>query len=241
MIKINECIEDSSHKSLYEKFKNIYLILNLRYPSLGVFIKRLWKYKRLTNRVSKKIKGKANHLEYGKVILNNVTINPGSILNNVTFFIRGNDHIVTIGKNCIFTKGGSIWFEHNHGLLKIGDNTIMVDVHIAVTEPKSQVLIGEDCLFAYDIDIRTGDSHSIIDAKLGTRINYAKNIKIDNHVWLASHCRILKGVSIGENSIVGTNAVVTKSFDETGVVLAGSPAKIVKRNITWDRKNISND
>lgn len=234
------------------KLKNIYVTISLKYPSIGVFIKRFYLYNRLFNRIHKKIKGSSNKLEYRKVILNNVTfdikgnnnnivIRPGSILNNVTFFIRGNSHEITIGENCIFSRGGSIWFTHHNGSLKIGKNTSMENVHIAVTEPKSQVVIGEDCMFAYDIDIRTGDSHSIVDEKSGKRINYAKDISIDNHVWLASHCRILKGVRIGKNSIVGTNTVVTKSFNEPGVILAGSPAKIVKRNISWDRKNIRND
>ncbi len=234
------------------KLKNIYITIKLNYPSIGTFIKRLYVYNHLFNRIHKKIKGSSNKFEYRQVILNNVTfdikgnnnnivIKPGSILNNVTFFIRGDNHTVKIGENCIFTRGDSICFEHNDGLLIIGKNTTMEDVHIAVTESKSQIEIGENCMFAYDIDIRTGDSHSIIDAKSGIRVNYAQDIKIDDHVWLAAHCRILKGVIISKNSIVGTNAVVTKVFNEMGVILAGSPAKIVKRNITWDRENMSND
>lgn len=234
------------------KLKNIYFAINVKYPSVGVLIKRLHLYNRLFNQIHKKIKGNANQLEYRQVILNNVTfdikgnnntiiIKSGSILNNVTFFIRGNDHRVIIDENCMFTRGGSLWFEHNNGLLIIGENTRMEDVHIAVTEPGSRVEIGKNCMFAYDIDIRTGDSHSIIDVRSGERINYAQDIRINDHVWLASHCCILKGVIIGKNSIVGTNAVVTKSFDEMGVILAGSPARIVKRNITWDKENIINE
>jgi len=47
----------------------------------------------------------------------------------------------------------------------------MVEVHIAVTE-NSKVLIGEDCMLANDIDIRTGDSHSVIDMETGERLNF---------------------------------------------------------------------
>ncbi|MGB5966193.1 MAG: hypothetical protein WBG65_11800 [Sulfurimonadaceae bacterium] len=93
-------------------------------------------------------------------------------------------------------------------------------------------------MFAYDIDIRTGDSHSILDKRTGERVNYAKDIQIGNHVWMAVHARILKGVHIQENSVVGTGSIVTKSIDEESVVIAGNPAGIVKINITWDRKNI---
>ena len=83
----------------------------------------------------------------------------------------------------------------HQGFMKYFKNIIIENAHITVTEPNFKVKIGEDCMFAYDIDIRTGDSHSIIDKNSGKRINYAQDISIGNHVWLASHCRILKGVT----------------------------------------------
>ncbi|PCI28038.1 MAG: acetyltransferase [SAR324 cluster bacterium] len=235
--------------TMKEKMKGSYLKVNKNFPKLGLLIKRLYKYKRIMNSVTRKVKGKLNLLEYSQAILNNVafdikgngnivTINYGAVLNNVNFFIRGDNHKIIIQDNCIFSRGGSVWFEHEKGLLVIGKNTTMENVHIAVTEPDSKIEIGEDCMFAYDIDIRTGDSHSIIDSSSGKRINYAKDVVIGNHVWLAAHCRILKGAQINDDSVVGTNSVVTKNFNETGVVLAGCPAEIVKRNITWNRENI---
>lgn len=39
-----------------------------------------------------------------------------------------------------------------------------------------------------------------------------------------------------KNSIVGCGAIVTKCFNESNVVLGGIPAKIIKRNTTWDRR-----
>ena len=45
---------------------------------------------------------------------------------------------------------------------------------------------------------------------------------------------INKGVSIKQDTIIGTGSVVTKPFDESNVVIAGTPAKIVKRNVVWD-------
>jgi acetyltransferase-like isoleucine patch superfamily enzyme len=124
-------------------------------------------------------------------------------------------------------------------LIEIKSNcTFEKDVHIAATEPNSVITIGADCMFAYDIDVRTGDSHSILDAQTGKRINYAKNVIIGDHVWVASHCSILKGAELKKNSIVATRSVVTKAFDKEGIVVAGSPAVVVKENITWSRKRI---
>lgn len=41
------------------------------------------------------------------------------------------------------------------------------------------------------------------------------------------------GSVIPDNSVVGTNALVTKHFEEKNILIAGSPAKIVKKNIKW--------
>ena len=49
---------------------------------------------------------------------------------------------------------------------------------------------------------------------------------------------ILKGVTIGDNCIIGAGSIVTKPFDKGNVIIAGVPAKIVKENINWDYKRI---
>ena len=46
-------------------------------------------------------------------------------------------------------------------------------------------------------------------------------------------------VSIGDNSIVGWGSIVTRRFDEPNVILAGIPAKVVKRGINWDRRSLN--
>jgi acetyltransferase-like isoleucine patch superfamily enzyme len=130
-----------------------------------------------------------------------------------------------------------IWFEDHDGVLQVGSGTTMVEIHIAVTE-NSKVIIGEDCMFANDIDIRTGDSHSVIDTQTGERLNYAGDVVISRHVWIAPHTVILKGVNIGENSIIATGAVVTKSC-EAGVIMGGNPAKAIKTGVSWKRERVA--
>lgn len=49
-------------------------------------------------------------------------------------------------------------------------------------------------------------------------------------------CIILKGSQISNNTVVGAGTIVTKKYEEPNCILAGNPAKIVKRNIDWDRK-----
>jgi acetyltransferase-like isoleucine patch superfamily enzyme len=167
---------------------------------------------------------------------NEIEISESSILNNVTFFIRGDNNKIKIDQRVRFNKGGSIWIEDYGCEVVIGENTTFEDSHIAVTEPNSKINIGKDCMFANDIDLRTGDSHSIIDSLSSERINYAQDINIGNHVWVASHVSILKGVHISDNSVVATRAVVTKSFQENNILIGGMPAKKIKENINWDRQ-----
>jgi acetyltransferase-like isoleucine patch superfamily enzyme len=126
-------------------------------------------------------------------------------------------------------------FEDENCTLSIGKNSVMEDVCICVVEPGKKVIIGEDCMFGQNVYIRTSDSHSVIEQKTGKRINYAKDIEIEDHVWIGDRCIILKGVHIGKDSVIGAGAVVTKSC-ESGSVLAGNPAKIVKTGVTWDKE-----
>jgi len=159
-----------------------------------------------------------------------------SIIENFTIYIRGSKHNLFVGKRCVL-QGGSFWFEDNNCIIKIGENTTFENAHLAVTENEKSIEIGNYCMLAYDIEIRTGDSHSIIDLGTNNRINYAQNVKICDHVWIGAGVKILKGVSIGENSIIGTGSIVTKSIPEN-CVAAGIPAKIIRKNVTWERKRI---
>ena len=100
---------------------------------------------------------------------------------------------------------------------------------------KTDIHIGRDCMFADDVEIRTGDGHKIENAKTGKCINHSKNVYIGNHVWLGKNVMILKGCKISDNSVVGARSVVSGVFDKGGVVIAGVGAKVIKTGINWDR------
>jgi len=92
-------------------------------------------------------------------------------------------------------------------------------------------------MFSYDIELKTGDSHSIFDLNTNSRINFGKSIKLGNHVWVGAHVVILKGVEIGDNSVIGTSTVCTKSIPACSLAV-GIPANVIKTNVTWERKRI---
>ncbi|HTB31385.1 MAG TPA: acyltransferase, partial [Bacteroidia bacterium] len=92
--------------------------------------------------------------------------------------------------------------------------------------------IGEECLFAEGIIVRDNDGH-----KFGTNGNVSselenKEIIIGNHCWIGQRAMILKGVTLADNVIVGAGAVVAGNFP-SNVAIAGTPAKIIKENVSW--------
>ena len=97
----------------------------------------------------------------------------------------------------------------------------------------TSISIGKNNLWAHNIELRTCDGHDII---LNNKvINQEKSIVIANHVWLAENVKILKGVSIAEDSVVGMNSLVTSNVYPQNVIMAGNPAKVIKNNISWKK------
>lgn len=199
--------------------------------------------------LSQTIRGEANQVELHDPEVINVSITisgnrnrlvvePDCVLKNVTITITGDGHVCRIGRGCIFEHGADLCMEDRDGHVEIGEQCYFQEIRLATAEPGSSIQIGKDCLFAYDIDIRCSDAHSILDGDSGRRINPAQDVRIAEHVWVAAHCIILKGVSIATNSVVAAGSVVTKSFEDDGIVIAGNPARVIKQNITWDAKRI---
>ena len=167
---------------------------------------------------------------------NQVIIEKNAVLRNSLIKISGNNNIVRIGCES-YVSGAELWVEDNNCRLELGKNAFVGHhSHLACTEDGSQLLIGSDGLISSYVQIRTGDSHSILNME-GQRINHAKSVYISNHVWIGEGAKILKGVNIDEDSIVSTGAIVTSSFGKN-VIIGGTPAKILKENITWDSKRI---
>jgi len=130
-----------------------------------------------------------------------------------------------------------LWIEDNNCCIEIGAGTFIGnDTHIACTENESELKIGKNCMISSFVQIRTGDSHSILDTE-GNRINYAKSVEVSDHVWIGEGAKVLKGVTIGKDSVVSTGAIVTKNFGEK-VLIGGIPAKVIKDNINWNSQRI---
>ncbi|MGX7174184.1 chorismate mutase [Enterococcus ratti] len=91
----------------------------------------------------------------------------------------------------------------------------------------STIEIGDNCLFAPNVQLYTA-THPLHPVKRNSGLEYAKPIKIGNNVWLGGGVIVTPGVTLGDNVVVGAGSVVTTSFPKN-VVIAGNPARIIKR------------
>lgn len=222
----------NSFKLVIKYFLHLYRVLKKRFKNLYSNSKQLNGFNnKLTNEgVFKNVKfdivGDYNEIKIGK----------NTFIKDTRFYLRGNNHKIVIEDNC-YIGMGELWIEDHHGSISIGSNTTIEQANLAVTEPFSIIEIRKNCMLSHNIEVRTGDSHSIIDLTSGERINKAANVIIHEHVWIGAHAKILKGVIIGPNSIIGIASLVTKNIQANSIA-AGIPAKVIKTNINWKRERI---
>ena len=82
------------------------------------------------------------------------------------------------------------------------------------------ILIGENCRIAPNCVFVDNRSHSVLDKNI-----CSSPIIIGNNVWVSYGCIILKGVHIGDNSVIGAGSVVTKDIPENSFA-CGNPAVV---------------
>lgn len=168
---------------------------------------------------------------------NKVIIKGGGKMKNVSIEICGSNNTLIIHEHPVFTEGGRIIIDDNNNLLEIGRNAAFVNVLFAIRDNGGKVVVGEDCLFSAQVIIRNSDGHSMLNAE-GERINPGRDVLIGDRVWIGYGGNILKGCSIGSDSIVGTHAVASGLKCPEGSVVAGNPARIVKQGVHWDKKRL---
>ena len=158
-----------------------------------------------------------------------ITIGNFCRINKLYIFASRNSQII-IDDNC--TISGELRCGYNSLIHISKDTTIASNISMTAYENTS-ITVGEDCMFSHNVIIRTTDGHYIFD-ELGNRINKSKSIKIGKHVWISMNAAILKGVSIGDGSVIGMGSIVTSDI-EPNTINVGIPARTIKKNIHWKR------
>jgi acetyltransferase-like isoleucine patch superfamily enzyme len=182
-----------------------------------------------------------NNLIHFVCYIRGVKIGKKVVFNGFPRIRRHEDSKILIGDNCILNSAKN---SVNIGLQKrctlvtlnekaeiiFGNNSGSSGVTmVAATkiEIGNNVLIGANCTFI-DTDFHHSDPYK---RQLSNDIP-ARPIIIEDKVFIGFNCFVLKGVTIGENSVIGANSVVIESIPKNSIAI-GNPCKVViKRN--WD-------
>lgn len=101
----------------------------------------------------------------------------------------------------------------------------------------NSVFFGEDCTVAWNTLIMDTDWHQTIDVVNNKVKPCSKPIHVGCRTWIGTRAIVLKGAHIPDGCIIGAGAIITQKFDKENACIVGNPARIVKENITMQRKN----
>ena len=182
-----------------------------------------------------------NYFTFIQKLRNKIKIQPSTTvqlgknikITNSNITIKGKNNKLIIKDNVVI-RSSNLEIIGNDCTISIGNNCMIGNkCYLSAKEDNIILSIGDDCGLSRNVKIMTSDGHPIYhDNK---RINHAKSITLKNHIWVADNVTILKGVIIGDNSVIGINSLVTKSMPNN-CIIAGNPATIKKENITWKDK-----
>jgi acetyltransferase-like isoleucine patch superfamily enzyme len=148
----------------------------------------------------------------------------------LVFFGRGLE--LEIARRGVIKFGRFVW---------IGDGT-KIRCHEGEVEIGAKTVIGQECTISAYQRVRIGEQcviadramfidfdHGVVEVERPIRLQgiYKRDVVVGSNVWIGYGACILRGVSVGDNAVVGTNAVVTKDVPANAVV-AGSPARVIR-------------
>jgi acetyltransferase-like isoleucine patch superfamily enzyme len=129
--------------------------------------------------------------------------------------------IICANDNCVrFTSWPG---KQGSAEIVIGDYCLIAP-GVRISAAKS-IRIGDNCMLAANVIISDSDWHGIYNRVRPFRCT--KPVSIENNVWLGERVIVNKGVTIGENSVIGAGAIVTKNIPANSVA-AGNPARVIK-------------
>ena len=164
---------------------------------------------------------------------NSITLGERAVLSGLKIQVLSNGNTIHIGDDCRVTANVIMKLVDGNRLF-IGKNSTVGGCNFICGEGAA-VRLGEDCMLAWGLEIRTTDSHAIIDSSTGERINFAEDIVVEDHVWIGAHATLLKGTRRQRDSIVSIRAGVTGAVEAPGVILGGPPARVLRKGVTWER------
>ena len=144
----------------------------------------------------------------------------------------GRDLELQVGKRGTLRFGRFVW---------VGDGT-KIRCHEGVVEIGAKTVMGQECTISAYQNVRIGEQcviadramfidfdHGIVEVERPIRQQgiYKRDVRVGANVWVGYGACFLRGTTVGDNSVIGTNTIVTRDIPANAVV-AGAPARIVR-------------
>lgn len=144
-----------------------------------------------------------------------------------------------IGPTARLSIGRWAWIGHDskirvhEGRVSIGAKTVMGQE--CTISAYQHVSIGRECIIADRVMLIDFD-HGVVEVERPIRLQgiYKRDVNVGHNVWMGYGACVLRGVTVGENSVLGTYAVATSDVPANAVV-GGVPAKVIRMRDTPSR------
>jgi acetyltransferase-like isoleucine patch superfamily enzyme len=137
-----------------------------------------------------------------------------------------------IGRDAVVELGRWSWIGHgtkiraHEGVVKIGAKSVLGQE--CTISSFQHVEIGRECIVADRVMMIDFD-HGVVEVERPIRLQgiYKRDVKVGHNCWIGYGACILRGVTVGDNSVIGTSSVVTKDLPANSVS-AGIPARVLR-------------
>ena len=151
---------------------------------------------------------------------------------------------IQIGREAEVRFGRFVWIGDgtkircHEGLVEIGAKSVLGQE--CTISAYQRVRIGEQCVIA-DRAMFIDFDHGVVETERPIRVQgiYMRDVEVGSNVWIGYGACILRGVRVGDNSVIGTNSVVTRDVPANAVV-GGIPARVLRmreapERLRWER------
>ena len=162
------------------------------------------------------------------------------VLGDIEINLNGDDSIIYIGDHSDL-KQLQIRSRQSNDLVAIGEEVSVAGSNVWVSgygagSQTPAIIVGDDCMFSYDIVIRNSDAHPVFDTGDDQQLNEPKScVHIEPHVWVGERSSILKDVTVGACSIVALGSTVTKDAARFSAVKGVPATTSAQHNSYWAR------
>lgn len=126
-------------------------------------------------------------------------------------------------------------FRRNEGALFLGRDFTVNGADLLVEGPRRSIVVGDDAMVSYGVQIRTSDSHGIVSLDdPSAALNPPASIRVGPHAWIGADVVVGRGVTVGRGAIVALRTVVTRDVAPCTLV-GGVPMRVLRERVTWTR------